>query len=126
MTTRSQPNTEQPKTAYKLFKETCKLDLKSSIDSIYNKIRGLSPYPTAWCTLQNGSEVLDLKIYRAKKEIVAHSSEIGELVADKKTLKVAVENGFLNLLEVQLPGKRKMDVQSLLNGFQLKKGAKLL
>ena len=126
VTTKPQPTIEQPKTAYKLFKDNCKLDLNSSLDSLYNKIRGLSPYPTAWCTLQNGQDQLDLKIYKAKKECATHNFEIGELIADKKNLKVAVKDGFLKLLEVQLPGKRKMDIQSLLNGFQLNKNAKLL
>lgn len=126
VTTRPQPSTEQPKTAYKLFKDNCKLDLSTSLDSLYNKIRGLSPYPAAWCTLLNGEDTLDIKIYKAEKESATHNFEAGELLADKKTLKVAVENGFLKLLEIQLPGKRKMDVQSLLNGFQFHEDAKLL
>lgn len=126
VSTRPQPTVEQPKTAYKLFKETCKLDLHASLDSVYNKIRGLSPYPAAWCTLQNGSEEMDIKIYLAEKETGTHAFEPGHLISDKKTLKVAVKGGLLNLLEVQLPGKRKMHVKSLLNGFQVNAGAKLL
>ena len=126
VTTTAQPTVKQPKTAYKLFKDNCKLNLNDNLDTLYNKIRGLSPYPAAWCTLQNGEDLLDLKIYKAEKETIDHSLESGLLLFDKKAIKVAVKNGYLNLLEIQLPGKRKMDVQSLLNGFQLKDGAKLL
>ncbi|MCB0431854.1 MAG: methionyl-tRNA formyltransferase, partial [Mangrovimonas sp.] len=92
----------------------------------YNQIRGLSPYPAAWCTLVNDEDRMDIKIYASEKDPCQHHTTYGSLMQDKNTLKVAVKGGFLWLEEIQLPGKRKMDVKSLLNGFQLKTGAKLV
>lgn len=123
--TTPQPTIELPKTAYKLNKENCKLSFNKPLDQLYNQIRGLSPYPAAWCTLLNGEDQLDIKIYQAEKDITEHKTPSGTLIWDKKSLKVAVEGGYLHLLELQLPGKRKMDVKDLLNGFQFVEGAKL-
>ena len=123
--TTPQPPIEQSKTAYKLNKENCKLSFNKPLDQLYNQIRGLSPYPAAWCTLINGDDQLDIKIYQAEKEITEHKTPFGTLIWNKKSLKVAVEGGYLKLLELQLPGKRKMDVKALLNGFQFVEGAKL-
>ena len=124
--TQPQPAIEHPKTAYKLNKDNCKLDFNLGIDALYNQIRGLSPYPAAWCTLVNDEDRMDIKIYASEKDPCQHHTTYGSLMQDKNTLKVAVKGGFLWLEEIQLPGKRKMDVKSLLNGFQLKTGAKLV
>ena len=124
--TQPQPVIEHPKTAYKLNKDNCKLDFNLGIDALYNQIRGLSPYPAAWCTLVNDEDRMDIKIYASEKDPCQHHTTYGSLMQDKNTLKVAVKGGFLWLEEIQLPGKRKMDVKSLLNGFQLKTGAKLV
>ena len=123
--TTPQPLIEQPKTAYKLNKENCKLSFNKPLDQLYNQIRGLSPYPAAWCILVNGEDRLDIKIYLAEREPIKHKTPYGTLVWDKKNLKVAVEGGYLKLLELQLPGKRKMDINSLLNGYHFLEGAKL-
>jgi methionyl-tRNA formyltransferase len=125
-TTQAQPQTEGPKTAYKLHRDNCKIDWTDNITNIYNKIRGLSPYPAAWCYLENGEETLDIKIYTTKIEKETHQLNIGELVITKKELKVAVNEGFINILELKLPGKRKMDAKSLLNGYQFDDLAKML
>ncbi len=114
------------KTAYKLNKDNCKIDWKTSINGIYNKIRGLSPYPAAWCTLINGDEMLDIKIYKAEKEIISHNDDIGTIVVNKTFLKVAVTNGYINIMEIKLPGKRTMDIKSLLNGYNFEANAKML
>lgn len=114
------------RTAYKLNKDNCKIDWTDSIDNIYNKIRGLSPYPAAWCTLINGDDELDIKIYSAKKEIITHSHAIGTIVSTKKELKVATKNGYLIIEDIKLPGKKMMDVKSLLNGYTFQEGAKML
>ena len=111
------------KEAHKLHKETCEIDWQQNIPTIYNFIRGLSPYPTAWTTLYNGEEELFLKIYLAKKDLEFHQLKIGSIVATKKELKVAVMGGFINLLEIQLPGKRKMATKEVLNGLKLTKNA---
>ncbi|MDO5968228.1 methionyl-tRNA formyltransferase [Flavivirga aquimarina] len=114
------------KTAYKLNKDNCKIDWNESIDNIYNKIRGLSPYPAAWCTLINGDHELDIKIYHVDKEMTPHTKSIGTIVSNKKELKVAVTNGYIIINDIKLPGKRAMDIKSLLNGYTFEKNAKVL
>jgi methionyl-tRNA formyltransferase len=114
------------KTAYKLNKENCKIDWNKSLDDIYNHIRGLSPYPAAWCTLVNGKDQLDIKIYRADKEYMNHNLTIGSVISTKKALKIAVASGFIVLQEIKLPGKRAMDIKSLLNGYTFEINAKML
>ncbi|MDX1277894.1 methionyl-tRNA formyltransferase [Oceanihabitans sediminis] len=120
-----QPENAEMKTAYKLNKDNCKLDFNESINNIYNKIRGLSPYPAAWCILENGEETIDIKIYEAEKEIEVHDLEIGKVIFTKKEIKVSVKEGYLNIKDLKLPGKRKMDASSLLNGYNFSQNAKL-
>lgn len=126
VSTQEQPQTEGSKTAYKLDRDNCKIDWTNSITDIYNKIRGLSPYPAAWCYLKNGEETLDVKIYATEIEKEKHHLQIGDLVISKKEIKVAVNEGFINILELKLPGKRKMDSKSLLNGYSFNESAKML
>lgn len=121
-----QTETENIKTAYKLNKDNCKINWNDSLDHIHNMIRGLSPYPAAWCTIINGADTLDVKIYKAEKEIDNHSIKIGTIISTKKELKVAVSNGYISIKEMKLPGKRTMDIKSLLNGYQFNEDAKML
>jgi len=114
------------KTAYKLNKDNCKIDWNATIDSIYNKVRGLSPYPAAWSSLSNNNEILDVKIYTVEKEIETHNLEIGSILSSKKEIKVAVKNGFIKIIDIKMPGKRTMDIKSLLNGYEFKNNAKML
>lgn len=114
------------KTAYKLDRDNCKINWNNGIDDIYNHIRGLSPYPAAWCTLNNNDEHLDVKIYKAEKEIIDHNLNNGTIVASKKELKIAVKNGYIIVKEMKLPGKRNMDIKSLLNGYVFSENAKML
>lgn len=124
--TTPQIDSDTIKTAHKLNKENCKINWHDTLENIYNKIRGLSPYPAAWCTLINNDEKLDLKIYSAKKEKTTHTLDIGTVVSNKNELKVAVSNGYINLTEIKLPGKRAMDVKSLLNGYTFNINAQML
>ncbi|WP_282136359.1 methionyl-tRNA formyltransferase [Seonamhaeicola maritimus] len=124
--TKPQVDTEDIKTAYKLNRDNCKINWEDSIDNIYNLIRGLSPYPAAWCTLINGNDKLDVKLYKVEKEIDSHSKEIGSIISTKKELKVVVSNGYIIIKEIKLPGKRMMDVKSLLNGYTFETNAKML
>ncbi|PIB27898.1 methionyl-tRNA formyltransferase [Maribacter sp. 4G9] len=120
-----QESTADLKVAHKIHRETCKIDWNLPLNKIYDMIRGLSPYPAAWSILYNESDETIIKIYRTSKEASKHSLENGTLIFDKKEIKVAVKNGFLHLLEVQLQGKRKMNVVDLLNGLNLSKNAHL-
>ncbi len=108
------------KPAPKIFRDDCAIDWDFSIDKVHNKIRGLSPYPAAFTTLQttNGNALV-LKIYRAEKEHGA-SCKPGQLQSDQKTfLKIACLDGWLHVLEVQLEGKTKMKIADFLRGFSI-------
>ena len=118
--TKAQPGREH-KHAPKIYKETCKINWKDNLDDIYNKVRGLSPYPVAWTVLHNGEHKTELKIYASKKEIEKHALSIGTIMHSKKELKIATKEGFLIIEELQISGKRRMDVKSFLNGFQFNK-----
>ncbi|MBB5268897.1 methionyl-tRNA formyltransferase [Algibacter amylolyticus] len=121
-----QKDTSDIKTAYKLNKDNCKIDWNAPLDAIFNHIRGLSPYPAAWCTLLNGDDALDIKIYKVEKEKELHNLEVGKIISTKKELKVAVINGYIIIKEIKLPGKRAMDIKSLLNGYTFNENAKML
>ena len=118
-----QEESSELKLAHKIYKENCKIDWEQSIENIYNHIRGLSPYPTAWTSLINGEKTVSLKIYKATMERENHKLKNGLLQFDKKSIKIAVKGGFITLLEIQLAGKRKMYTRELLNGIQLKNSA---
>jgi methionyl-tRNA formyltransferase len=111
------------KPAHKLHRETCELDWDLPMHQVYNKIRGLSPFPTAWTTLYNGEEEHFLKIYGASVENSPHNEKAGTVIVNKNELKIAVEDGYVKLLEIQLPGKRRMEAKEMLNGLKLKKNA---
>jgi methionyl-tRNA formyltransferase len=104
--------------APKIFKETCKIDWTCGVKRSYDFIRGLSPYPAAWTTLvANGKEQI-LKIFKTEKEFCSPTDPIGTVVLDgKKSMKVALEDGYLNLLEIQLAGKKRMHAEDFLRGF---------
>jgi len=118
VTTTKQPDLEE-KSASKLNPENCRIDWTDSLDNIYNKIRGLNPFPAAWTIIKNGEDEITAKIYAIRKEIEeeAHDFEIGKIIATKKELKVAVDGGFIIIDEIKLSGKKKMDAKSLLNGY---------
>ena len=107
--------TGSDKHAPKIFTETCKIDWSKTTDEIYNLIRGLSPYPGAFTLLQNKT----LKIYRAKKEPGAMAAAPGEWLTDHKTwLKFAAADGYIQVTELQLEGKKKMMVEEFLRGYR--------
>jgi methionyl-tRNA formyltransferase len=124
--TTPQTDSEAIKTAHKLDKETCKIDWNDTLLNIYNKIRGLSPYPGAWCHLVNKENTVSVKILKCDYKIEKHPFPTGKIISANKELKVAAKNGFIIIEELQLPGKRNMDVKSLLNGYQFDDAAKML
>lgn len=113
-------NSSELKTAPKIFKDTiCRIDWKQPINSIYNLIRGLSPYPTAWTELHYNGDFQNIKIYSSEILMEDHSLEKGQIVTDNKSfIKVAVKDGFINIKELQLPGKKAMKSEELLRGFK--------
>lgn len=118
VSTRSQKEAGDLKSAFKLTRENTRIDWEQPLETIYNLIRGLSPYPTAWTMLKNGNEEVMLKIYESLPETGSHNLPPGKVLVENKKVKVAVKNGFLILEEIQLPGKRKMKVKDLLNGYE--------
>ena len=123
--TTKQPELEE-KSAPKLYPHNCKIDWSKSLDDVYNHIRGLNPYPAAWTTISNGEDELTAKIYGVSKEIIEHDIKSGTIITTKKELKVAVKDGYLIIEQIKISGKKMMDAQSLLNGFEFKKEAIML
>jgi methionyl-tRNA formyltransferase len=104
------------KHAPKIFKEDCLIDWNQPAEAIYNKIRGLSPIPTAYTTLN--SKIL--KIFRAEYELIEPGILPGGFLTDNKThLKFATADGFISLTEVQLEGKKQMGIGEFLRGMKL-------
>lgn len=116
----------EEKIAPKIFNDTCKIDWTAPINTIFNLIRGLNPYPAAWTTLINNDDEIKVKIYDVQKEIIEHSFKVGKIITSKKQIKVAVSNGFLIIDSLQISGKRKMDSKSLLNGFNFHENSFML
>ncbi len=113
-----EPETET-KHAPKIFKNDCKINWEENIDSIHNLIRGLSPYPASWSEIINKkNELIQLKIFKSEKEMDDHNHSSGEIVSDEKTfLKIAVKDGFINIIELQQAGKKRLNVKDFLRGF---------
>ena len=106
--------------APKLTKTNTKIDWEQCGQTIEYLIRGLSPYPTAWTYLMNKqseNDPLKIKIYNAYFKKDKHKENNGSILTSKSSLKVAVNDGWLYLTEIQYPGKRKMAVKEFLNGF---------
>jgi methionyl-tRNA formyltransferase len=122
---KKQPELEE-KSAPKLNPENTKINWTDSLDAIYNKIRGLNPFPVAWTIIKNGEEEISAKIYAIHKEISEHQFHTGKIIITKKEMKVAVNYGFIIIDEIKLSGKKKMDTKSLLNGFTFSKEAEML
>ena len=125
VTTTPQPNNE-PKTAYKLTKENTKIDWSLNGQVIHNLIRGLSPYPSAWCFLNDKNKQQQVKILLAEFEKTESVEKVGVISVKEKQLKIAIKDGYVNILKMQLPGKKAMDVKALLNGYTFDEGAFLL
>lgn len=106
--------------APKIFKDTCRIDWHRPVKKIYDFIRGMSPHPVAWTELVSPEGVRTaLKIYASEKRPAAHDYPVGTLRTDQKSyLDVAVEDGFLRLLSIQLAGKKRLPVADFLNGFK--------
>lgn len=117
VTTTLQEENHDIKTAYKLNRDNCKINWNKSATEIHNLIRGLSPYPAAWCLIKDNDEEWNVKIYEATILTETHSHKIGQIITTKKEIKVAVKGGYLKLISLQFPGKKKMLANELLNGI---------
>ena len=113
-----QSKVENPKMAYKIFKEDTKIDWSKEGEIIHNFVRGMSPYPAAFTALKIGEEQKSLKIFRGRFEKKVHSKSVGEIEISKNSFQIFVKDGVYFPEEVQLEGKKRMNVQDFLNGFQ--------
>lgn len=106
------------KTAPKIFKEKCRINWSDSIHEIYNFIRGLSPYPAGWTEIESSGNKYQLKIFNAEKIIINHSVPFGTIESDgKKILRIAARGGYLDVLNLQLAGKKQLQIHEFLRGF---------
>jgi methionyl-tRNA formyltransferase len=112
-----QPTDGDIKTAYKLNRENCRIDWAKPGIEIHNLIRGLSPYPAAWCLFKDNGQEWNIKIYETAFIKEKHDKTVGSIIADKKEISVAVADGTIKILSLQFPGKKKMTSKELLNGM---------
>lgn len=104
------------KKAPKIFKEDCRIDWSQDVTKIFNFIRGLSPYPTAWTALDETG----VKVFNSKMTKEAHQENFGSISTDGKTfLKVFCKSGTLSITELQIAGKKRMGIGDFLRGNQL-------
>lgn len=122
VTTTIQP-AEETKTAYKLNRENCKIDFNKSSRKVYNLIRGLNPYPSAYTILTDNGNEYNIKIHDVTYTIEQHNFKPGKFIAAKKTIRIATNDGFIEILSLQFPGKKKMKTAELLNGMQFSDNA---
>jgi len=122
VTTTIQP-AEETKTAYKLNRENCKIDFNKSSKEVYNLIRGLNPYPSAYTILTDNGNEYNIKIHDVTYTIEQHNFKPGKFIAAKKTIRIATNDGFIEILSLQFPGKKKMKTAELLNGMQFSDNA---
>ena len=109
------------KVAPKIFKETCRINFNTTAEVVRNLVRGLAPYPAAWIQLTDPTDnTTNMKSYEVSKELCIPSHPAGTLVCDsKKILKVAVQDGYIHLDQVQLAGKKRMPAADLMRGTDL-------
>ena len=114
--------------APKIFKETCRIDWNKGVKGVYDHVRGLSPYPAAWtelCAEEGKPQVL--KIYETEKVFAEHHLPVGTVDTDQKTyFRIAVKDGFVNLLSLQLAGKKRMQVGDFLRGYRHVEDSKVI
>lgn len=118
---------EKEEHAPKIFKEDCRINWHQSVLNIHNQIRGLSPFPAAFTELvAPDNKVYSLKIFKSKIEHSEHNFPVNAILTDSKTiLKVAVNDGFLIIEDLQLAGKKRMPVHDFLRGFPISNGWKV-
>lgn len=107
--------------APKIFKDTAKLDFDNKVAYIRNLVRGMAPYPSAWFNIKLPDGSLSMmKVFKVNVELCTPSLPVGTLVSDgKKILKVACNDGFVHLTEVQMAGKKRMSAEDLMRGTNL-------
>lgn len=114
---------EETKTAYKLNRENCKINFNTTSAQVYNLIRGLNPYPSAYTILTDENNEWNVKLHDVTYTLEPHHFKPGSFISTKKTIKIATTDGFIEVLSLQFPGKKKMKTAELLNGMQFSNNA---
>ena len=105
--------------APKIFKETCQIDWTKTAKQVYDFARGLSPYPGVWTNLVDAEgHSTVLKIFKTTKTTLPSQGETGQIIVEKKHLYVACADTLLQIDELQLAGKKRMDAQAFMNGMK--------
>ena len=120
-----QEKLEHLKMAPKLNSENTRIQWNNPLNAILNQIRGLSPYPGAWTTLNNNGEYLRIKIFDAETLKTVHFHDKGQVVEQDSKLMIATADGYLICKEIQLPNKKRMSVSALLNGYSVGSNARI-
>lgn len=108
------------KPAPKIFKEDCRLDFSKDGISIKNLVRGLSPYPAAFTTLKIKDKEMNVKVFEVGFEPDSSEKEVGKVITDNKNfIKISCQNGYIQLLDIQLEGKKRMKTEDFLRGVKL-------
>ncbi len=109
------------KHAPKINKELGKINCNNRVENVHNLVRGLSPIPAAYFDFEHSTgKILQIKIYKTSVEILEQNKEkVGAIITDGKTfLKLVCSNGLLNIIELQLQGKKRMKIDEFLRGFK--------
>lgn len=114
-----QPFVENPKTAYKIFKEDTKINWEKESEVVHNFVRGMSPYPTAFTMINLGNEEKVLKIYKGNFEKKEYSQQAGAMEISKNEMKIYTQDGVYYPEELQLEGKKRMNIKDFLNGLKI-------
>ncbi len=109
--------TGNEQTAPKLTNENTQINWSYTLEGVCNQIRGLSPHPGAWTIIQNNGIELRVKIFKATPILKKHNHPPKRIVIEEKKLLVSTLEGYLNCIEIQLPNKKRMPAEALLNGF---------
>ena len=109
-----QNNDIELRQAPKIFKDTCAIDFSRPAQQVYNHIRGLSPYPAAWINQMPATHPLAELLKGAK----VYKAQVTQLSEQKGHIIVPCADGYIDILELQLPGKKRMDAPALLNGLK--------
>ncbi len=115
---RPQQTVSEPKNAFKIFKEDTRINWKQPSEKVHNFIRGMSPYPAAFTTLEIEDNPKILKIFSGTFEIKNHQEKPGSSAISRNSFAIYTSDGIYFPAEVQLEGKKRMDVKSFLNGFR--------
>ncbi|WP_318640985.1 methionyl-tRNA formyltransferase [Flavobacterium ardleyense] len=114
-----QPQEGDLKTAYKLNKDNTRIDWNQNAVTVHNLIRGLSPYPAAWTKFAEETKEYDVKIYESRISDVILDGKPGDIKTDKKSMLIKTRDAWIEISSIQFPGKKRMEIESFLNGQKL-------